>query len=286
MENQSEMSANRKNYFKIILLVFSALGVVLSIYLTYLHYAQLAALFCEEGSGCDVVRQSGYSILLGVPIAVLGIVGYLSIFIFTIISFPKGKSWLSLYLASLAGFVFSAYLTYLEVFVIDAICLYCIISALIMTVIFIAALLAKAELYPKLSMLKTSVLSIVVTVVIITGSMAFQSDHTIRIDPASISANSFQLGLARHLGKQRAVMYGSFRCAHCIQQKDLFGDAFVYVKYVECHPDGQDSNPSLCLEKGIRSYPTWEIKGRYYKGIQSLEKLSAISRYMGEGYSG
>ena len=281
MKDGSEIITYKLNgkYFRLILLASSALGGALSVYLTYLYYAQIEAIFCGKGSGCDVVGQSAYSVFLGVPVASLGIIGYSIIFILTIIPLPRSKSWLLLYLASLAGFIFSAYLTYIEIFVINAICFYCIISALIMTLIFILVLLSKAKLYPKLSMLKTSVLSVFVVIIVIIGSMALQSVNNAQIASTNIYADDFQLGLAKHLSKQNAVMYGSFKCFHCNQQKELFGGAFTYIRYVECHPEGEGANLPLCLQKGIKSYPTWEIKGNYYKGTRSLEKLSAISGY-------
>ena len=98
---------------------------------------------------------------------------------------------------------------------------------------------------------------------------------------ASSGANDFQTGLAKYLGKTGAVMYGSFQCSHCNQQKRLFGSAFKYITYVECHPKGQNANPSLCLAKGIMNYPTWEIGGRYYEGAMTLAKISEISGYNG-----
>lgn len=271
-------------YFKTALLLLSAIGILLSLYLTYLHFTETEAAFCAAGSDCEAVRQSGFSSFLGIPVAALGILGYSVIFILTLVSLTKRSRWLTLYILSLSGFVFSAYLTYLEFFIINAICVYCIISAALMTIIFVMLLREKPALYPKLSAFKTLILSVFVALVVIFGSAAVhydQFDEARDLADLNSTANAFQIGLAKYLGDRGAVMYGSYKCPHCIEQKKLFGAAFRYIKYVECHPKGENANPSLCFANGITNYPTWEIGGRFYQGAMSLEKLSEISGYDG-----
>jgi len=77
---------------------------------------------------------------------------------------------------------------------------------------------------------------------------------------------------AKCLSEKGVTMYGAEGCGHCKQQKEMFGDSFKYVNYVEC-PD----KPDLCLEKGIKGYPTWIINGMLYLGAQSLETLSSLT---------
>jgi len=139
----------------------------------------------------------------------------------------------------------------------------------------------KSEFYPKLSSLHTAVLTICVLGVVIIGSNAFQSDGLdIGLDAdGTMTANSFQLGLAQHLRQSGAKMYGSYKCSHCNAQKALFGDASKYVDYVECDPAGQNAKPTMCLSRGIMNYPTWEINGKYYEGAKSLQELSQLSGY-------
>ena len=69
------------------------------------------------------------------------------------------------------------------------------------------------------------------------------------------------------------TLYGAEWCPHCKKEKNRFGTSFSYVPYVEC-PD----NPKLCLEKGIRGYPTWiASSGTVFEGEQGLEKLAEIT---------
>ncbi len=276
---------SKGKYFKPVVLILSVLGVALSLYLTYIHFSDSRAAFCAAGSDCDTVRESGFSTFLGIPVAALGVIGYSAIFVFTLVSMAKRTKWLVLYVLSLAGFVFSAYLTYLEFFVIKAICMYCIISAALMTVIFLILLKAKSQQYPKLSSVRALGLGVIVAVIVLFGSPLIQAEKFGEAGStgygSSAPANAFQTGLAKYLGKNGAVMYGSYQCPHCNEQKKLFGGAFKYVNYVECHPKGENANPSLCFAKGIFHYPTWEINGRFYEGAMTLERLSEISGYDG-----
>ncbi len=280
------MSATKRgnhSYFKSIILILSLLGIVISGYLAYNYYSGSQAAFCGAGSDCDTVRHSGFSTILRIPVALLGVIGYSLIFISAIVPMTKRNNWLWLYILSLAGFVFSAYLTYLEFFVIEAVCMYCIVSALLMTGIFITLLTVKPDRYPGLSASKMLALSAVIAVVVVFGSIIIQGGDTGASGNLSsdipTTSDEFQIGLAKHLGKMRAVMYGSFQCPHCNEQKRMFGSAFKYITYVECHPQGENADPSLCFAKGIVNYPTWEIGGRYYEGTMTLQKISEISGY-------
>jgi uncharacterized membrane protein len=278
-KTKSSRDKTNSKYFKPAVLILSVIGFLLSVYLTYLHYTEGHAAFCSQGSDCDAVRQSSYSSIFGVPVALFGAIAYALILWFTYVSISKSLRWLLLYIISLAGFVFSVYLTYLELFVIKAICPYCVISALIMTAIFIMIAFRKAEFYPKLSSLHTAVLTVCVLGVVVIGSSAFQSDSLESQNEGTSTANSFQLGLAKHLRQNGAKMYGSYKCPHCNAQKALFGAASKYVDYVECAPEGPNTRSNLCFSRGIMNYPTWEIKGKYYEGAKSLAELSQLSGY-------
>jgi uncharacterized membrane protein len=258
----------------LIILVLSALGIVLSGYLTYLYYTKVQATFCAAGSGCDTVRESPYSAILGIPVSLFGVVGYLCIFTSAFLTISYRAKWLLLYFLSLAGFVFSAYLTYIELFVIKAVCPYCVTSAIIITLILITLLLRRPELSPRISFAKCAILSVAIIGIVLFSSVILQSKGL-----SASQSGTLQIGLAKHLGKIAAVMYGSYRCPHCAAQKELFGEAFKYINYVECDRTAKRANPVLCLEKGIRWYPTWEIKGNFYPGARSLEELSNLSGY-------
>jgi len=77
---------------------------------------------------------------------------------------------------------------------------------------------------------------------------------------------------AQCLTDNEIIMYGTDWCPHCKDQKKLFGNSFEFVHYIDC-----DWNKELCLNEGIRGYPTWKINGESYPGTQSLERLSQLS---------
>jgi uncharacterized membrane protein len=108
------------------------LGLAISIYLTYVHYAGIEPV-CTSVSNCERVQTSEYADLAGIPVAVLGIVGYA-----TILVSLRMRADVTALLAYLAV-AFSAYLTWAELFKIDAICQWCVASAIITLVIAVLA---------------------------------------------------------------------------------------------------------------------------------------------------
>lgn len=109
------------------------LGIAVSGYLTYVHYADIDPVCAGGSGGCHTVQASDYADLFGVPVAVIGLGGYLGLAISLAIPGEAGRL-LGMALA-LIGAGFSLYLTYLELFVIHAICQWCVASAVIMTLL-------------------------------------------------------------------------------------------------------------------------------------------------------
>jgi uncharacterized membrane protein len=120
----------------IVLLALVGLGI--SGYLTYVHYAEIAPI-CASSGGCERVQNSSYAELAGVPVALIGIVGYAAILAATLL--PGEIARLGASSLALGGFGFSIYLTYLELFEIDAICQWCVASAVVMSVLAVLTVL-------------------------------------------------------------------------------------------------------------------------------------------------
>ncbi|QEC47095.1 vitamin K epoxide reductase family protein [Baekduia soli] len=115
---------------RITAVVLAVLGVGIAGYLTYIHYAGIEPV-CNIAHGCHKVQTSQYADLAGVPVAVLGLLGYVGILAALVVDGEFGR--LAAAFFALVGFGFSAYLTYRELFTIDAICQWCIASAILMT---------------------------------------------------------------------------------------------------------------------------------------------------------
>ena len=122
------------------MVALAALGVGISGYLTWVHYSGALAL-CAGAGGCEQVQASRYAMVAGLPVALLGLLLYLGILGLSIAralppSSTSGLVSLALFGLALAGTLFSAYLTYLELFVIQAICPWCVTSAIVVTALF------------------------------------------------------------------------------------------------------------------------------------------------------
>jgi len=106
-------------------------GMAVAGYLTYVHYAGLEPFCAGGGGGCERVKSSSYAELAGVPVALLGLIGYA--LILASLAVPAEPGRMAGALLALVGFGFSAYLTWVELFEIDAVCQWCVVSAVLMT---------------------------------------------------------------------------------------------------------------------------------------------------------
>ena len=107
----------------------AALGLGIAIYLSVSWYSDTAPTCVGGGGGCETVQNSDYSELAGVPVALIGAIGYGLILLSLLVSGEPGR--LSGALLGMVAVGFSLYLTYLELFVIDAICQWCVASAVV-----------------------------------------------------------------------------------------------------------------------------------------------------------
>ena len=112
--------------------VLCLIGIGVAGYLTYTHYEGIKVL-CLSSGGCETVQSSVYSKLAGVPVAVLGLAGYIGILFTLGIRNDLGR--IAGFGIALVGFLFSLYLTYREIFTIKAICQWCVSSAVLMTIL-------------------------------------------------------------------------------------------------------------------------------------------------------
>lgn len=115
------------------LIVIAAIGLCLAGYLTYLHYSGTTPPCSIKGNPCSQVQKSRYSELVGVPVALIGLIGYIAI-LGSLLA-PEGERARFVTTAlTIGGFGFSAYLTYRELFTLHKICEWCVSSAVLMTV--------------------------------------------------------------------------------------------------------------------------------------------------------
>lgn len=110
--------------------VLAVAGLLISAYLTWSHLRGVAPVCVGGSSGCETVQTSRYSEILGVPVALLGVFAYAALLLSATLRDERAILF-GLFVA-LVGTLFNAYLTYLELFVIQAICQWCVANAAIM----------------------------------------------------------------------------------------------------------------------------------------------------------
>jgi len=107
----------------------AVVGLGVATYLTVVHYAGDSPV-CAIAHGCATVQQSEYASLAGVPVALLGMLGYAAILVGLAIDTEPARA--ATALLALVGAGFSVWLTYVEVFTLEAICIWCVASAVCM----------------------------------------------------------------------------------------------------------------------------------------------------------
>ena len=125
----------------------TVLGVALAAYLTYVHYSGTPPA-CTAGQACIKVQTSLWSKLDGVPVALIGLIGYVLI-LGSLLAPDREESRLATLGLTLVGFGFSAYLTYREIHSIHAICEECATSAVFLTILFIGSVIRYLQGTPK-----------------------------------------------------------------------------------------------------------------------------------------
>ncbi len=123
--------------------IFSLLGLLVASFLFY-EYTFANSVYCLVGTGCNAVRNSSFATFSGISIPVFGIVFYLGMAIFSIIRSHSIEKKLLFYLqllGAVGGVVFGVYLTSLELFVIKAICFWCVLSFIISILLLLSVIL-------------------------------------------------------------------------------------------------------------------------------------------------
>lgn len=115
--------------------LLALMGILISVYMAAYRFGLLGSIVCGTG-GCETVQNSPWAVFLGVPVPVIGLVGYGALFVLALLGIqPRFEDdrriALLLIAGAAAGAAFSAYLTYLEATVIHAWCRWCIVSAIL-----------------------------------------------------------------------------------------------------------------------------------------------------------
>jgi uncharacterized membrane protein/glutaredoxin len=262
------------------LFVLALLGMAVSGYLTFSAWQGKLVAFCTEGAGCDIVLNSQWSTLFGMPTSFWGFLAYA---LLAAVAWNKNAAdqWRWAWTISLFGLLYSVYLTSISFFELEATCPYCLTSLGLMATIFIVTTFQRPQNLAKFSWGPWLAKTVGV------GAIAIVAMHTYYAGywgGAPGPEDPWIRGLAEHLAKSDAKFYGAFWCPHCNHQKELFGASVKRLPYVECSPGGpQAPSAPICQEKNITSYPTWIINGQRYTGVQELDVLAQLSNFNYQG---
>ncbi|MBW4632329.1 MAG: vitamin K epoxide reductase family protein [Iphinoe sp. HA4291-MV1] len=295
---------------RILIAAIASFGALTTLYLTIVKFTQGSAA-CPTNS-CDLVLSSPYATVLGLPLALFGFLAYASMAVFALAPLAvdpvKNKdnrtklenwTWLLLLAGAIAMSVFSGYLMYLLFFTIKAVCLYCLASAIFSLSLLVLTLIGRT--WDDIGQIFFT--AIVVGMVTLIGTLGVYANvnnpgakagsNGVSLEPSgqptigvgwpiTTTSGAAEIELARHLTKIGTKEYVAWWCPHCHEQKQLFGkEAYPEIKKIECDPKGKDARPDLCKAANIQGYPTWEINGKQYPNVQSLDKLAQVSGYQG-----
>ena len=255
---------------RILILVLSLVGFGIMAYLTYIHYAN-AQSFCDlsEKISCDVVTTSIYSEIFGFPISILGL-GYFGLTILLTVFYRKKAFYQLLFLLTLFVVIPSYYFTALEAFVIKAFCILCETSKILMLSILVISFIAMKE---KFSVVLRIAIPVIIAGLVAAGVTYFaQTGNVVKRDYTAF---------VQALNQEGVVYYKSVKCNNCKRQEKLFGEYIKKLNSVECHPEGVNPQPELCLKKGIKKTPTFLIEegGVEVKRLEGLQPLEDLAKW-------
>jgi len=262
------------------LFMLAVLGMVLSGYLTFTAWQGKLVAFCTQGAGCDVVLNSRWSTLFGMPTSFWGFLTYALLGAVAWNRYADNQ-WRWAWVISLFGVLFSLYLTSISLLELKATCPYCLTSLGLMAAIFLLTTFQRPENLPKFSWGPWLAKSVGAGAVVIVALHLYYAGYW---GGAPGPEDPWVKALAEHLTNSDVKFYGASWCPHCAEQKKLFGGSVKRLPYVECSPGGpQAPLAPVCKEKNIESYPTWIIDGQRYTGVQPLDELARLSKFNYQG---
>jgi uncharacterized membrane protein/glutaredoxin len=262
------------------LFVLAVAGMILSGYLTVTAWQGKTAAFCAEGAGCDIVLNSRWSTLLGMPTSFWGFLTY-GLLAAVAWNRDAANRWRWAWVISLFGLLYSLYLTGVSFFELQAACPYCLGSLALMATIFVLTTFQRPKNLAKFSWGPFLMKSLGAAAVAL---IALHLHYAGYLGKSPGPEDPWIRNLAEHLSRSDAKFYGASWCPHCTEQKHLFGSSEKRIPYVECSPGGPKApQAQACKDKNIQSYPTWIINGQRYTGVQPLDALAQLSKFEYKG---
>ena len=294
---------------RILLMILSLLGLFDSIYLMWEYTSPAHPMVCLGGGGCDAVRASAYSHIGGLPVPLFGVFMYgvlvLLLFLFPLL--PTAFARLTQYcvlLISGSAFLFSVYLTGIEAFVLHTWCEWCVLSALLVTAIFLLAIAERArppkplEPAQALSAVQRNFALILFGFVVGVPAFIMLTSHGTMPavkPPAKQTVVKHLVRPDTHFygdpnAKVTVVEFGDFRCPACGQAaiaakkiREKFGNKirFAFREYPLVNVHAESEKAAEAAECAGQQGKFWQAVDMFYEHQQDLS-LPAINRYAGK----
>ena len=259
------------------LVVLAALGIALTAYLTYTAWFDDRPAFCGADSGCDLVQSSRWSVFLGLPMALWGLLTYAVLARFVWRLHTHASAWRGALVVAAVGTGVSWYLTAVSVLSIEATCAWCLASFALMNLMLVLVLLRRPAQMPEHRWSRALPAPLGLAAAVVLGLHLHFSGL---FDPAAGPEDPYLKALAMHLDENGARFYGAYWCPACQRQKEIFAASAERLPYVECTPQGRNGPLSLdCEDARISDYPTWTIGGRRVTGVLDPAALARASRF-------
>ena len=259
-----------------VMLALAVLGLLITGYLAWAGGSGSASAFCTGEGGCDAIQRSGWSTLLGVPMAGWGFGLYAVV---AWVSLSRKASallrWQRQWRLVLLGLGISVYLTAVGAVVLDAFCMGCLASLAVLAAMFGRLQLCRPVSAPGQPWKRWWAVQ-ALPVLLVVGVLHVHQSGLLHQRPESRRAAA----LAQHLSDYGARFYGASWCVECRQQKRRFGHAADRLPYVECSPGGRNTPmTSTCAAAGVTVFPTWVIDGIQHNGVLEPQQLAVLTRF-------
>ena len=261
-----------------LLLTLALLGVALTAYLTLSKWLSTPLAYCGEESSCDLVQSSRWSMLFGMPLSVWGLLSYAALAGLVWRARRRAGAWTGAFYLSGIGTGISLYLSAVSWFELEAFCVYCTASTVLMTLLFVVVCSQKPANLQKFEWRVRLPVTALWAALVVTGLHLHYSGL---FDAGVGPEKPYLKALSIHLTESGGKFYGAYWCPRCQDQKELFEASAARLPYVECAPGGRNG-PRIpaCTNRNIREYPTWIIRSRRYVGALSPDTLARYSGFV------
>jgi uncharacterized membrane protein len=261
-----------------LLLTLALLGVALTAYLTLSKWLSTPLPYCGVESSCDLVQSSRWSMLFGMPLSVWGLLSYATLACLVWRARRRVGAWTGAFYLSGVCTGISLYLSAVSWFEIEALCVYCTASTVLMTLLFVVVCSQKPSNLQKFKWRVGLPIAALWAVLVVTGLHLHFSGL---FDAGAGPEKPYLKALSIHLTESGGKFYGAYWCPRCQNQKELFEASAARLPYVECSPGGRNGPRNLaCVNRDIREFPTWIIGSRRYVGALSPDNLARYSGFV------